>query len=227
MMPSTSTFRLFGDLYLPLSEKHINDAKLAALCTLIPQLRRFEAASTWEYVGLTGPAAKTDDDIRRAFAQFQKREVESWLPIQKSEEELVAASGSIESKVTLHLNHPSFTTNHAINGEVCDSTNPCLELVIAKGFSKHNAFWLDHFSRRERKSDAMKDYGPATKIVHEEWSEYLRLCSRAKVEVVWGRANFKRLTQKLDLSVLPLWGPFEGVEVHLEWMRVPVDTAEK
>lgn len=155
-MPSTTTFQLFDDLYLPLPEKHLNEAKLATLCTLITQLRRFEAASTWEYVGLTGPAAKTDDDSRRAFAQFQKHEVESWLLIQKSEEELVATSGSIESKVTLHLNHPRFTTNHSINGEVCDSTNPCLELVIAKGFSKHNAFWFDHFSRRERKSDAMK-----------------------------------------------------------------------
>jgi hypothetical protein len=101
-------------------------------------------------------------------AIFRRRnEVISWSPTRKAEEEIVAPSGSIRAKIALHLNHPTFTTNHAIDGEVCDPTNRCMGLVIGKGFSKDNAFWFDHFSRREKKSDAVSHYSAVTEACHK------------------------------------------------------------
>jgi hypothetical protein len=43
-----------------------------------------------------------------------------------------------------------------------------MELVIGKGFNKDNAFWFDHFSRREKKSDAMSHYSAVTEACHED-----------------------------------------------------------
>src|ERR1700735_1005209 len=72
-----------------------------------------------------------------------------------------------------------------------------------------------------KKSDAMRHYSAVTEACHEDWCEFLRTYTHAKVEIAWGRANFNRLTNCLDLSILPLWGPFEGVDVYLEWVARP------
>lgn len=63
----------------------------------------------------------------------------------------------------------------------------------------------------------MKTYSPETIACHEEWCRYLREHMHAKVELVWGVANRERLTRSLNLSKLPLWGPFKDTELYLEW----------
>lgn len=152
--------RLFGDFYLQPPEKYLMEVEIMGLMLYI---HRLEAALPLEHAGFE---TQSDDDIRRAFAIFIRKEVISWSPTRKAEEEIVTPSGSTRAKIALHLNHLSFKTNHAIYGEVCDPTISCMELVIVKGFSKDIAFWFDYFSRREKKEDAMRHYSAVTEACH-------------------------------------------------------------
>lgn len=217
-------FRLFGGLFLPSPEKYLTEKEMTNLQQLLPSLQIFERTQPSEY---TGFETLDDDEIRKHFVLFKAREVRSWLPTRKAEEEIVAPSGSISAMISIHLHHPSFITYYGADGEVCDPSNRCMELVIGKGFNQRNAFWFDHFSRREPKSHAMKSYSVSTIACHEDWCQFLRKHMHAKVEIVWGTANYKRLTRSLGLSVLSLWGPFKGVDLYLEWMEKDMDVACK
>jgi hypothetical protein len=98
-------------MYLPPPEKYLAEVGVMNLQGLMLYIHRLEAASPLEHAGFE---TQSDDDIRRAFAIFRRKEVMSWSPTRKAEGEIVAPSGSIRAKIALHLNHPSFTTNHAI-----------------------------------------------------------------------------------------------------------------
>lgn len=209
-----SIFRLFGNLFLPPPEKHLTKKEMSTLLLLLLQLARLEKASPAEYIG---DSPCSDDGTRKEFEAFKRREVASWLLTRKTEGEIVAPSGSIAAMVGILLNHPSFVTDYGINGEVCDPSNSCIELVIGKGFNKGNAFWFDHFSRRERKSDSMQGYSVATTACHVDWCAFLQHQMHAKVEIVWGKANYDRLRKTLDLSTFRLWGPLSMVDIYLEW----------
>jgi hypothetical protein len=65
-------FRLFGDLYLPPPEKYLTEIEIMSLQGLMLYIHRLEAALPLEHAGFE---TQSDDDIRRAFAIFRRKEV--------------------------------------------------------------------------------------------------------------------------------------------------------
>jgi len=98
-------YLIFGNLYLPHPASFRTHAELQDLKQLMPHLRHIEAAPLEDYISNHG---YSDEDIRRAFETFKAKETQLWIPVRKSEDELVPSSGSIKAKIALHLNHPTF-----------------------------------------------------------------------------------------------------------------------
>jgi hypothetical protein len=77
--------------------------------------------------------------ILDAFYDFAKQEsVTHELP--RSPREMVSPSEDPTSGLALRGHYASFTTNHVLDGEMHDSTNPCIKLLIDAGLEKDGIF---------------------------------------------------------------------------------------
>lgn len=100
------------------------------------------------------------------------------------------------------------------NREIFDPSNPCLKLVINKGFGQTNAFWVNSLCRRERRKVAGwpiifdEIYSKNTLDAHKLWLKIQYKYSSAKVVVVFGKANRLEMTtnQAGRYEDVKLWG---------------------
>jgi hypothetical protein len=120
------------------------------------------------------------------------------------------------------------TTQHRHNGEIADETNCCIRLLLDSGFNSTNSFWIDTFSRREKRvagenrgSDWSAKEAYTTEIydTHLSWSSKLRDIAAAKVELIFGGENRKLIEREIKdrYETLTLW----TTPSHHDIYRVP------
>lgn len=111
----------------------------------IQKLRAFE--------NFSAPSPQIDLDT--AYEAFAAAESASYNPPRHTAH-LVKPSSSLDASIALHWRYPSFTTANPEYGELADSTNPCIDLAMKKGFTKDNALWLNTYSRQEVREPGQK-----------------------------------------------------------------------
>ncbi|GKZ23491.1 hypothetical protein AbraIFM66951_008525 [Aspergillus brasiliensis] len=209
------SYRLFGNLFLsePPSKLH---GKLEELRPYLLDLENHRETST-----------EIDHKaISEKLCNFQLAETQLWkdpLP-NRCAEHIVRPSGSWHARIAHHLHNPSYTTLHARNGEVADATNGCTALIMNHHYDPGLHFMFDHFHRREDFCPFVK-YPAHIRAFHEKHTEWIRSTLQAKIEIIYGSAVRKWAMKGLNLTSLSLWGEYEGVWLHFEW--VPVMTGKR
>ncbi|KAL5315589.1 hypothetical protein ACEPPN_016457 [Leptodophora sp. 'Broadleaf-Isolate-01'] len=198
------TFRLYGDLWLEDPALHLSSAALSEVLSIQAKLHALEK----KVVG------DPSFNLEHSWAEFGKEETQHHnRPISQ----LVKPSGNIQkAPLAIRWNWPSFTTQNINNCTVCDPTNPCINLLIQKGFSNVNSFMFEDYYRRERRGG--RDLNPPKlRALHKNFSLSLLQAMSAKVELVLGKENLQYY-QKLygtSLQQFPLWSSSSSVSIHL------------
>ncbi|KAH8775347.1 hypothetical protein F5883DRAFT_385456, partial [Diaporthe sp. PMI_573] len=99
-----------------------------------------------------------------------------------------------------------------------DVTNVSIAQIMKAGFSLDKCLIYDYLFQR-KVSDGLQ-YCPQDILkVYEQFTWNLRNNMRAIVDVCWGKCVKERIKKELELSQLPPWGKFKGVDLGLEWQR--------
>jgi hypothetical protein len=156
--------------------------------------------------------------LEKSFETFRDKEAKSWeisgIPAPPPEL-LVKPSGSFSSPIAHRLNQPSFTTHFPNNGETADLTNPCIAMVMGTAHNE-NSLLFDQIHRRDFKSHGSTHYPAAVRQVHQDWTSDIAASSEAKIELIYGKKAYDGfLASNLQVTQLPLWGPFRGVNLLL------------
>jgi hypothetical protein len=144
-------------------------------------------------------------------------EAKKWQPVRPSHEQVIP-SGSLNAQLGLQLHWPSRTTKFLQNAEILDATNPCLNFIMQKRPPYQDAFWFDTFMRRETK-EGFKSYTWREYEANRPWVEWVYANMKAKVMLVFGKANRERFYNEnhQNFHSLPLWGSWEGVELTIQY----------
>jgi len=173
------------------------------------------------------PISEANFDIKKQFGIFAAKESASHTPPRPISELVLPSGDPNTAALLLHLRYPSKTTKHLHNGEIADDTNCCMKLLLESGFNSSNAFWIDTFSRREKRASggnrgadwvAEDAYTPKVYDLHLSWSNLLRKSAVAKVEIVFGAANRKLLEKEIEHrhECLTLWTT-PPIKLHVEY----------
>jgi hypothetical protein len=162
-------------------------------------------------------------DLRQAFEDFKKEEIACWKIEGRSplpRDSFVRPSGSLHSPIAHHLHQPSYSTNNldSDDAETADWTNGCIAMVMGNGFEEGVTFLFDHLHRRSQNSEGYDTYPKVVIQSHERFTHRIGESTEAKVEVIYGAKVKDRIFKRQDrkFTILPLWGPWEGVLLYLD-----------
>ncbi|MCJ1378503.1 hypothetical protein MMC17_001602 [Xylographa soralifera] len=111
---------------------------------------------------------------------------------------------------------------------IADEFNPCIKLVMEKGFNPSNGIMFDTFARRENR-DSLGRYSNSTRRLHLSWSKLVESKSMAKIELVFGAKNREMVLHEYEMRSTPLflWGNFAAVRVLLAYHDCHKDSIER
>ncbi|KAL2857045.1 hypothetical protein BJX68DRAFT_263566 [Aspergillus pseudodeflectus] len=164
----SSSFRLFGDLWLEAPQKFLNNEELSKLHRYLPLIQELD--SNWKH----RPARTMDIDS--AFATFVAKETGVWrqLGVERSSQHLLPPSGSLASPIACHLMNPTFYVGDPENPVTDDPTSPTIQLMNDSGFSSNNCLVFDQVCRREETLDVLHFYNEDIYKPHREFVVEIR-----------------------------------------------------
>ena len=176
---------------------------------------------------LDAPVEPTSEEIAPRFAQFKKEEFDSSGQPQAY---LVAPSGSLNARLGVKLNYPTFHTKRPMNGNAADDTNPCTSLLCQKGLQE--AFWFERYFRRmdapKVRSIWMDSIPKELEEIHRRFSLWCEESSRMKVLLLFGVEGQKDfLARHQDMTILRVpflnaWTVTVGILRHEDAIRLIV-----
>ena len=69
----------------------------------------------------------------------------------------------------------------------------------------------DHLHRRSKNSEGLATYPENVLHTHEDFTYRIMESSAAKVDIVYGKPMQNWILQRIKMTSILLWGPFEGV----------------
>ena len=104
------------------------------------------------------------------------------------------------------------------HAETADWTNGCIAMIMGNGFEQGVSFIFDHLHRRSENSEGYDTYPEVVFQCHEMFTRQIRESLEAKVELIYGKRVKTIIFQRQNtrFTVLPLWGPWQGVTLYLE-----------
>ena len=172
------------------------------------------------------PHSKNDEnEIQKRFSKFRKEEVKI---SERPAEHLVSPSGTLSAPLGLFLHWPTFTGIGSLeNGTVAEYKNPCMRLLLRKGFDPVNCLWLDRYSRRANKVKSSKpgtvpmdSWSSELRGIHEAFSENTMNDSRAKVWVIFGSRNkawYRSMEHRWEETAVEIPDSDVRTSAHLEY----------
>jgi hypothetical protein len=93
-----------------------------------------------------------------------------------------------------------------------------LRWLWAMALRKGVTFLFDHLHRRSQNSEGYDTYPKVVIQSHERFTHRIGESIEAKVEVIYGAKVKDRIFKRQDrkFTILPLWGPWEGVLLYLD-----------
>jgi len=107
---------------------------------------------------------------------------------------LVRPSGRLNASIGHLLHYPTFHTKGPTeNGEIADFSNPCLRLMLEKGFVPTTSFFHNRFCFRSQRTSSvdapMKRWTGSQRKRHAWYTRYLMDNSSSQVWIIYGEDN--------------------------------------
>lgn len=86
---------------------------------------------------------------------------------------------------------------------------------MGNAYREGETLMYDHLHRRSMNSEGLDAYPENVLYTHENFTYGIMESSAAKVDIVYGKRVQNRILQRMKMTSIPLWGPFEGVFLFL------------
>lgn len=225
---NTGNFRVLGDLILP----HPSTCGLLKeheelVLGLQPHLDRMHARDLSskadpqegrDIADIVSEIPKPIQALKQAFEIFKVRETKIWKDLglePPHRDGFVGPSGLLNAGVMHHLNQPSYSTLNHVDGEIADTSNGCIAMLMGNAFKKNETLIFDDLRRRSKKSESYETYPQEVIDCHVSWTQDICASATAKVEIMYGIHVQKRVLQRWAITILPLWGALCDVFLFL------------